>query len=158
MSLYHTNDARYFSNTEKTQHRFSTANKKGVSNTQCYGILSFPRSGEPVVKSLRHTTGIYSINTEGEFFLLCMSLTLDYKTKIILKFIFIGAMFYPCLLSSMAYSGVQDYICLYLYRRRDQWTQVYGQNPKRKLCCNAIQISARSSIAANLPIIFFLVP
>ena len=66
VSLYHTNDARYFSNTEKTQHRFSTANKKWVSNTQCYGILSFPRSGEPIVKSSRHTTAIYSINKEGE--------------------------------------------------------------------------------------------
>ena len=65
MSLYHPNDARYFVNTGKTQHRFSTENKKGGSTTQWYGSSSFPRSVDPVVESLCRTTGVYSTNTAG---------------------------------------------------------------------------------------------
>ena len=66
MSLYHTDDVRYFVNTDKIQHRLSPENKKSGSNTQLYGISSFSCSEEHVVEISRHTTGVYSTNTERE--------------------------------------------------------------------------------------------
>jgi len=50
----------------ETQHKFSMARNKGGSTTISYVNVSFPRSGERVVKSLRHTTGCYNVNLAGE--------------------------------------------------------------------------------------------
>ena len=66
VSLYHKDDLRYFLNTDETQHRFSTASKKGGSTTQGWGNVSFPRSGERVIENSRHTTGVYTTNAAGE--------------------------------------------------------------------------------------------
>ena len=64
--LYHPDDLRWFLNCDETHHTFSTASKKGGSTTQAWGNSSFPRYGESVVESSRHTTGLYTTNAAGE--------------------------------------------------------------------------------------------
>ena len=66
VSLFHPDDARYFLNTGDTQHQFSSANRKGGLQTNSWGNNSFPRSGERVTESSRHTTGVYTVNLSGE--------------------------------------------------------------------------------------------
>ncbi len=66
VSLYHEDDARYFLNTDETQHKFSTAGNKGGSTTQRWHNPSFPCSGDRTTESSRHTTGVYTVNLAGE--------------------------------------------------------------------------------------------
>ena len=66
VSLFHPDDARFFLNTDETRHKFTTAGNKGGSITTIYSNSSFPCSGEHVRESLRHTTGVYTINLAGK--------------------------------------------------------------------------------------------
>ena len=66
VSLYHPDDARFFLNTDETQHRFSNAGNKGGSTARTWTNSSFPRSGERTIESSRHTSGVYTTNLFGE--------------------------------------------------------------------------------------------
>jgi len=66
VSLFHDNDSCYFLNTDETQHKFLTARNKGDSTTISYANVLFPRLGECIVESLRHTTGCHTVNLAGE--------------------------------------------------------------------------------------------
>jgi len=53
-------------NTDETHHKLSTASDKGGPTTNSYACASFPRSGERITESSRHTTGVYAVNLAGE--------------------------------------------------------------------------------------------
>jgi len=52
----------WFVNTDETNHKFSTDGPKGGPATQRHHNPSFNRCGDRVVKSNRHTTGVYATN------------------------------------------------------------------------------------------------
>ncbi len=62
VSLFHPDYILWFVSIDETNHKFSTDGPKGGPATQHHHNRSFNRCGDLVVKSNRHTTGVYATN------------------------------------------------------------------------------------------------
>ena len=62
----HPDDVDWFVTLDETHHELSTVGNKGGSTTTCYANSSFPRSGDRVVESASHITGVYAFTPRGE--------------------------------------------------------------------------------------------
>ncbi len=62
VTLVHNDDLLWFINCDETDHKFSTEGPKVGVKALCYHNPSFPRTGNRIVKSSRHTTGVYATN------------------------------------------------------------------------------------------------
>ena len=66
VSLFHPDDCDHFITLDETHHPLSTEGNKGGSTTRRYANASFPRSGNRVVKSEGHISGLYGYTLRGE--------------------------------------------------------------------------------------------
>ncbi len=66
VSLIHPDDVDWFITLDETHHPLSTVGNKGGSTTWRYANSSFPRSGDRVVESGGHITGLYAFTLRGE--------------------------------------------------------------------------------------------
>ena len=62
ISLYHPDDILWFFNMNETHHMLSNRGLKGGSTTQQSINATFSRSGDRVLETNRHTTGVYASN------------------------------------------------------------------------------------------------
>ena len=66
LSLVHPDDVDWFITLDETHHELTTRTNKGGSMTTRYANSSFARSGDRLVESSSHTTGVYGFTLRGE--------------------------------------------------------------------------------------------
>ena len=66
VSLVHLDDIYWFLTVDETHHKLSSEGNKGGSTELRWYNPSFPRSGERVVATQNHVTGVYTYNLAGE--------------------------------------------------------------------------------------------
>ena len=66
VSLVHPDDVDWFLTLDETHHALSTVGNRGGSTTVRYANPSYPRSGERVVETGGHISGVYAFTLRGE--------------------------------------------------------------------------------------------
>ena len=66
VSLIHPDDVDWFITLDETHHELSTVGNRGGSTTTRFANPSFPRSGDRVVETGGHITGVYAYTLCGE--------------------------------------------------------------------------------------------
>ena len=66
MSLVHPDDIDWFMTLDETHHELTTVGNKSGSTTTRFANPSFPRSGDRVVETSGHITGVYAFTLRGE--------------------------------------------------------------------------------------------
>jgi hypothetical protein len=66
LSLMHPDDVEWFIMLDETHHELTTRGNKGGLTTIRYANASFARSGDRLVETSSHTTGVYGFTLRGE--------------------------------------------------------------------------------------------
>jgi hypothetical protein len=69
LSLVHPDDVDWFITLDETHRDLMTQGNKGRLTTICYANISFVRSGDRLVETSSHTTGVNGFTPQGESFL-----------------------------------------------------------------------------------------
>ena len=111
---------------DETKHPFTTEMERGCSRTISYACNRDGKKERRDTRGSRRTTGVYSINVDGEVLPLLYNLTLLLKIVVILKYTLHGVKVYLRLMETMVWKKKFPFIILFLFVQKEVCMILYS--------------------------------